>query len=186
MEWKMNQILKRINEVQVTKAVANCLGCGLPELVCICSDLAALKSDNELSIKLHVLMHEKELSRNTNTAKLLDHVFGNQVHFYVWKRKEPPEELLHLIHSSEDSVYLLYPSDEISNNIEAKELVAIQKTGSKNIHLLVLDGTWQEVRKILNKSPYLQKLVRLKMHVNGPSIFTLRRNQKEGNLCTFL
>ncbi|RLV60233.1 DTW domain-containing protein [Parashewanella curva] len=49
---------------------------------------------------------------------------------------------------------------------------------------MVLDGTWQEARKIYNKSSYLKELPKVKIEPSSTSIYQLRRNQKPNGLCT--
>jgi DTW domain-containing protein YfiP len=49
---------------------------------------------------------------------------------------------------------------------------------------LILDGTWQEARKIYNKSPYLQSMKIFSLSSDNESRYNIRRNQKEGGLCT--
>jgi DTW domain-containing protein YfiP len=51
-------------------------------------------------------------------------------------------------------------------------------------HWLLLDATWQEAAKMLRQSPYLQSCYRLAIEPESPSVYRLRRNQKEGALCT--
>jgi len=179
----MNTFVQKINEVQITRAMPNCLRCGLPEKVCICSCISELKHQ-ELKINLHVLLHEKELSRNTNTSRLMDFIFDHGVSYYLWERKSPPQDLMKIIESDTESIYLLYPEDASSKVYTPQEVISYNKRNDTNIHVLILDGTWQEARKMLNRSDYLKKLPRLKIDVQITSGFKLRRNQESGNLCT--
>ncbi len=54
--------------------------------------------------------------------------------------------------------------------------------GYKNY--IIIDGTWQQAQKIYNRSPYLKALPAVKIPVNKPSAYHLRRNQRAGCLCT--
>lgn len=79
---------------------------------------------------------------------------------------------------NERSVALLYPSEE-------SELISEKCCSSNSFkNYVVIDGTWQEARKIYNKSPYLHDLPTVKVETSAASIYTLRRNQKESGLCT--
>ena len=49
---------------------------------------------------------------------------------------------------------------------------------------IILDGTWQEARKMYNKSAYLQQAKKISLKVEQPSAYCLRRNQIEGGLST--
>jgi DTW domain-containing protein YfiP len=52
------------------------------------------------------------------------------------------------------------------------------------MHLVLIDATWQEARKIYNHSPYLRAAPRVVLEANTASSYRLRRNQPEGGLCT--
>jgi len=51
-------------------------------------------------------------------------------------------------------------------------------------NIILLDATWQEARKMFNKSPYLKNLPRAHIKPRQISQYQLRRNQPEGGLCT--
>jgi DTW domain-containing protein YfiP len=51
-------------------------------------------------------------------------------------------------------------------------------------HVIILDGTWQEARKIYNKSPYLKQAKWFSFNHSGPSRYNLRRNQVSDGLCS--
>lgn len=179
----MNKIIRMINGIQVTKACENCMSCGLPEPVCICETMKSL-SDCGLEIKIHIILHERETKRNTNTGRLPGMLFGESVQYYVWKRKDPPRDLVDRL-SDEDKLFvLLYPASEDAETLKPDEVIHSSKEESKEVHLVVVDGTWQETVKMVNRSSYLNEMSRLHLTHNVKSKFTLRKNQKDGNLCT--
>ena len=49
---------------------------------------------------------------------------------------------------------------------------------------IILDGTWQEAKKMLNKSSWLQAVPQVHLDITSESSYTLRRNQDSGHLCT--
>jgi DTW domain-containing protein YfiP len=49
---------------------------------------------------------------------------------------------------------------------------------------ILLDGTWDEARKMFRKSPYLQNFPVLSLQPELLSRYTLRRAQSEAHLCT--
>ena len=51
-------------------------------------------------------------------------------------------------------------------------------------YLVILDATWQEARKMFNRSSYLNQAERVSLDISKPSEFKLRRNQIEGGLST--
>ena len=154
---------------------AACPSCGL-NYQCICAHRPMLDSTTQIAL----LTHPNETRRVTNTGKLLTHSLPNcQVH--IWDCVNPPVELVKQI--AEQPSYLLFPSEEA---IEVSELQAsINSNESQSSPLfIILDGTWQEAKKMLNKSPWLQILPKVVLSTESLSNYRLRRNQEAGNLCT--
>lgn len=148
---------------------------------------------------LYLLTHSRETDKTTNTGALVQQALAARscirVEFIEWKRKEPDARLLHL--SLQKQLGLIYPlSPESSqacyllqqgeyqpqNQVAVDELVVRQAQQQK--HWVLVDATWQEAAKMLRQSPYLQSCYRLAIKPEAPSVYTLRRNQKEGALCT--
>ena len=124
---------------------------------------------------IYLLTHEREVLKRSNTGQIATQIAPDDVKVILWARKEPHLELLNLI--EQGKVALVYPTEEGEEDNSSD--------GSKGFeHFIVLDATWQEARKIFNKSPYLKALPRIHIKTDGPSRFTLRRNQVEGGLCT--
>lgn len=123
---------------------------------------------------MHIILltHQRELKKSTNTGSLVVDALGEGAKVVVWERLNPSPELLKKI--SEGSTALLYPSPD-STLISAAD--AYQ-------NYVIIDGTWQESQKIVNRSPYLHSLPTVKIQANGPSAYNLRRNQRPGCLCT--
>ncbi len=120
----------------------------------------------------YLLSHERELLRQDSTSSLLlssDECCSKRV---VWQRTEA-ERVEELLPSPSESV-LIYPSDECAD---------YEIYGSVDNYIL-LDGTWQEARKIYNRSPYLKKFRSVRLTGVKRSEYLLRRNQKDGGLCT--
>jgi len=125
-------------------------------------------------MKFWLLTHERELLRKTNTGECVLITDGIEAARVLWMRKEPNEELLSIIASQ--SVVVLYPSEQASN-------LSTQLLGTFE-HVIVLDATWQEAQKMMNQSPYLKSLPKVKLNSEQPSIYKLRRNQRGNGLCT--
>jgi len=118
-----------------------------------------------------LLTHSREISKTTNTGQLVQQLIPH-TQTIIWQRTRPDKKLLQLIESA--SVALVYPAEEdhcspVSQNFE---------------YFILIDSTWQEARKIYNRSPYLQELPRVQLSSKKPSKYSLRRNQVEGGLCT--
>ena len=123
-------------------------------------------------MKIYLLTHERELKKPTKTGGIVKECLGGKVEIIVWKRAEPSKELVELI--ERDQIALLYPGvDEGSS-----------KSPYDFKNFLILDATWQEARKMYNRSPYLQRASRVNLENNEPSIYKLRRNQIADGLST--
>lgn len=123
-------------------------------------------------MNIFLLTHQRERFKKTNTGSLVVDALGEKAQVVVWDRVAPDPELLRTI--AEGSVALLYPSAD-------SQLVS-ESSDSENY--IIIDGTWQEAQKIYNRSPYLKGLPVVKITAAYPSAYHLRRNQREGCLCT--
>jgi len=122
-------------------------------------------------MKIYLLTHECELTRATNTGAIAIESAKGVVERILWQRKNPNKELIELTNAR--SALLLYPTDsDKSESIEDYE------------NLIILDGTWQESAKIVNKSEYLKNIPRAGINSATESKYKLRRNQKTDGLCT--
>lgn len=142
---------------------------------CICSHQPSLTSHIEFAL----LYHENEQKKLTNTGKLITNSLPN-ARAYLWQRRELPTALLEKIARDDTETWLLFPSTENTLSTE----YANAKTSSKKQLFILLDATWQEAKKMVNRSPWLQELPCLYLENVDTSSYHLRRNQSEGNLCT--
>lgn len=122
-------------------------------------------------MQLILLTHSRETSKSTNTGQLISRAIPN-VMTIIWQRTEPDAGLLKLIADGE--TVLVYPDE---NAISVNDI-------SKYKNFILIDSTWQEARKIYNRSPYLHGLPSIKFSTDSKSRYTLRRNQLDGGLCT--
>ncbi|HAS6176419.1 TPA: DTW domain-containing protein [Vibrio vulnificus] len=152
-----------------------CPQCGL-RYQCLCDQFPSLQSE----VALVLLMHPNEVERETNTGKLL-HWCRLPVRQFVWQRAAPPQALLDLLSDAQFMPVVLYPSEQSITLTQIKERA--QQTQRQPL-FIILDATWQEARKMLNKSEWLKALPQLALHGDSTSNYQLRRNQQQGNLCT--
>lgn len=125
-------------------------------------------------MNIFLLTHYREIAKSSNTGALVTSVLGDKAKVITWERKCPSVELLACI--KDKNIALLYPSEN-SIDIAGDTYVEYE-------NYIVIDGTWQEARKIYNKSPYLHELPTIAITAKKPSAYTLRRNQKTNGLCT--
>jgi len=148
---------------------------------------------------LYLLTHSRELQKSTNTGALVVQALNASSHIKVevieWQRKAPDLRLLDL--SSKQQLGLVYPlqADTAQASYllqqglyQAQNSAALLEQATRLDeavrHWVLLDATWQEAAKMLRQSPYLQSSYRLAIKPETPSLYRLRRNQKEGALCT--
>ncbi|QQO83622.1 DTW domain-containing protein [Shewanella algae] len=158
-----------------------------------------------MPVKIILLTHERELNRASNTATLALNAYPTLCKRVLWARKAPDAWLME--HLSLGRTALLYPQTEesISRAQAANESpnLSQNQSPSSNLNqspvqgatwpqdvaqnlnsLVILDATWQEAGKMYRQSPYLQSLARVELQAEQGSAFRLRRNQRQGGLCT--
>ncbi len=153
-----------------------CLDCGF-HFNCICSLLPKLTSEHAMIL----LMHPNEVSRDTNTGKLLQQCRLN-VEPIIWDRKHPPQELMERLEDSGLYPVLLFPGEE---SLTLENVTQLSQQQNRQPLFIILDATWQEARKMINKSLWLKNVPLMRLVTQGESDYQLRRNQQQGNLCTF-
>jgi DTW domain-containing protein YfiP len=122
-------------------------------------------------MKIFLLTHEREMDRKTNTGNIAIKYTNNLVERIIWDRVNPDKKLLELIESNKAT--LLYPDEDAK---------PITFTNFEN--MIIIDATWQEARKIYNKSSYLKAIKKVTLTLQNTSQYNLRRNQPQGGLCT--
>lgn len=126
-------------------------------------------------MKIYLLTHERELHRATNTGSLAIGNSNNLVERILWQRVNPNKDLTRLIENNE--AVLLYSKGESCSAISSAEIEAYE-------NIIIIDGTWQESKKIFNQSPYLKMAPHFTLKTENDSLYKLRANQPKGGLCT--
>ncbi len=123
-------------------------------------------------MKFTLLTHSREFAKRSNTGRLVVDVLGGSAEQVRWDRTHPPARLVEEIDAG--GVALIYPgaADEAGGDL----------TGIRQV--ILIDGTWQEARRIHQRSPYLQNARRVSLKSAEPSVYNLRKNQKVAGLCT--
>lgn len=128
-------------------------------------------------IRIHLLTHQRELERPTNTGQLAIELFPHQVTRVIWSRVTPAQNLQRLAETNE--IALIHPTGKPLSTIQTSD-----SSAHRFKHFVLLDATWQEAQKILNRSNYLKQLEVFSLNPESPSKYQLRRNQKIDGLCT--
>jgi DTW domain-containing protein YfiP len=124
------------------------------------------------NMKFTLLTHSREFAKRSNTGQLVVDVLGTAAEQVRWDRIHPPARLVEEIDAG--GVALIYPGvvDEGGGDL----------TGIRQV--ILIDGTWQEARRIHQRSPYLQNVRRVSLKSAEKSVYNLRKNQKLSGLCT--
>ena len=138
-------------------------------------------------MKIFLLTHERELHRATNTGALALESTNKFVERIVWERVNPNKNLIQLIENNE--AVLLYSKDESSSAMSLTESTLAPSpvspvTIEEYENIIIIDGTWQESKKIFNQSPYLKVAPQFTLKTENDSKYKLRANQPKGGLCT--
>lgn len=123
-------------------------------------------------MKITLLTHFKEFEKRSNTGRLVVDVLGSAAEQVRWDRMNPPARLVEEIEAG--GVALVYPGATDENDGDLSGIT----------QFIIIDGTWNEARKIHQRSPYLQKVRRICLRTGEKSRYNLRKNQKEACLCT--
>jgi len=122
-------------------------------------------------MQLILLTHSRETKKASNTGQLISRVMP-EVRTIIWQRTEPDQALLKLIAEGETALVFQQEYSIHPDNVSAYK------------HFILIDSTWQEARKIYNRSPYLHDLPCIQFSTDKQSRYNLRRNQLDGGLCT--
>jgi DTW domain-containing protein YfiP len=123
-------------------------------------------------MKIYLLTHERELQKRSNTGRMVKRVLGDLIEIIPWKRKEPDANLVELLSSGH--AVMLFPDEQTEQSASLGDVNSF----------VIIDSTWQEARKIYNRSAYLKDAKKASLKVMQPSTYLLRRNQVPGGLST--
>lgn len=143
---------------------------------CVCQQVPQLTS----ALQLSLLMHDNERSRDTNTGRWLTAALPD-CQAFSWSRVEPNAALKARIADPSHYSVLVYPGEP---SLHVEDALAQARALHRKPHFILLDGTWQEAKKMERKSPWLKDLPRVTLSPQQLSQYRLRRNQSDGHLCT--
>jgi DTW domain-containing protein YfiP len=116
----------------------------------------------------------------SNTGWLIADVVADTFAF-GWARTEVAPELLALLNDPQWQPYVVFPAEFADATRVVHDVAHVTH---KRPLFILLDGTWDEARKMFRKSPYLQNFPVLSLQPEQLSRYQLRRAQSEAHLCT--
>jgi DTW domain-containing protein YfiP len=157
-----------------------CASCRLVPSHCLC----ALRPNVPTRAGMCLLMADIEPLKPSNTGWLIADVVTDTFAF-GWARTEVDPALLALLNDPQWQPYVVFPAEFADDARVVHEVTHAADTRPVKRPLFVLlDGTWDEARKMFRKSPYLQNFPVLSLHPEQLSRYKLRRAQSEAHLCT--
>ena len=155
------------------KIKERCPVCSASRILCLCDVMPRI----ELRTRICLLIHHRELSRNSNTGMLALRALVNSE---MRIRGEGRESLdLNNLLTPDYRTFLLFPS---SDAVELDDTLVAQER--KPIQLVVPDGTWRQASKIYLRYPELRKLPRVKIATPNNSTFQLRTQSRPEGMAT--
>ena len=150
-----------------------CPICAASRTLCLCDVLPRI----ELSTKVCLIIHHRELSRNSNTGLLAVRALVNSE---MRIRGEGRETLdLKDLLTPRYRTFLFYPSNDA---VELDRALVMQERTP--IQLIVPDGTWRQARKIHSRHPELKLVPRVKISAPDHAIFQLRAQSRPEGMAT--
>jgi DTW domain-containing protein YfiP len=125
-------------------------------------------------------MADIEPLKPSNTGWLIADVVADTFAF-GWARTVVAPELLTLLSDPQWQPYVVFPAEFAD---DARVVHDVAHVANKRPLFILLDGTWDEARKMFRKSPYLQNFPVLSLQPEQLSRYKLRRAQSEAHLCT--
>ncbi len=150
---------------------AQCSRCMRPQTHCLCALIPQLESRTRVLL----LQHPSEVSHALNTARLAALGLTNA----QLRVGEVFDDLDELINVPGYQARLLFPGED------AQVLPAHESAeASLPLLLVVPDGTWRKVRKLLHLNPLLAQLPRVTLPQGAVSRYRLRKAPGPGALST--
>lgn len=145
-----------------------CYRCFRPDALCLCSRLVPF----EAHVDLLVLQHPNERMKYFSTAKLVSGLVSNS---RLARGVEFEDSALRGLLDGR-SPYILFPSAEA---VDCRTVPL-----SRDDVVIVVDGTWSEAGKVLNRNPMLRGIPRLTFTETFESNYRIRKQPRLGYLST--
>jgi DTW domain-containing protein YfiP len=155
------------------KVLEPCPICAASRTLCLCDVVPRIA----LKTKIALVIHHRELSRNSNTGLLALRALVNSAVRIRGERRETLD--LKDLLLPQYRTFLFFPS------ADAVELdAALVAQDPRPIQLIVPDGTWRQARKIQSRHPELKELPRVKISKASHAIFQLRAQSRPERMAT--
>ena len=156
-----------------------CTGCRLVPSHCMCDVRPRLSPRAGMCL----LMADIESLKPSNTGWLVADVVAATFAF-GWARTQTDPALLALLADPQWQPYVVFPGEYAA---PARVVHAVQVASAASAQhplFILLDGTWDEARKMFRKIPYLDRFPVLSLSPSQHSRYRLRRSRRDDHFCT--
>nr|WP_086939366.1 tRNA-uridine aminocarboxypropyltransferase [Thaumasiovibrio occultus] len=155
--------------------VPRCKYCMVNSHLCICAHRPVVESNAAFML----VMYDDEVLKPSNSGRLIADVF-DECFAFIWSRTNPDPDMLAVLGDERYQPYVIFPEEYAPERV-ATEITL--ESGKKPLFIL-LDGSWNEAKKMFRKSPYLNQFPLLSIQPEQASRFTLRESAKDNQLAT--
>ncbi|PIJ49173.1 DTW domain-containing protein [Erwinia sp. OLTSP20] len=156
--------------------VKRCQRCLLPEIHCLCAGIITQSARSRFCL----VMFDTEPMKPSNTGRLIADILPDTCAF-SWSRTAVDAQLLKLINHPSYQPFVVFPA---SYACPERQVALSPPTQGNPPLFIMLDGTWNEARKMFRKSPWLDDFPVISLNVTTPSAYTLRAAHAPGQHCT--
>ncbi|AJJ18308.1 MULTISPECIES: tRNA-uridine aminocarboxypropyltransferase [Yersinia] len=153
-----------------------CQGCLLAERFCLCDTIKPQPAASRFCL----IMFDTEPLKPSNTGRLIADILPDTQAF-LWARTEVAPELLAAISDPTRQPYVVFPEKYAE---PPRQILNHLPISDKPPLFILLDGTWNEAKKMFRKSPYLADLPMLSLNVTNSSDYLLREAPRPEQHCT--
>ncbi len=145
-----------------------CSLCERPLKTCLCDEIVKLDCDYQLII----LQDPKEAKHALSSAPILaKSIIGAQL--VIGEQFDP----IHLLGENwQQQSLLVFPSET--------SLTGTQATQLKMKYVILLDGTWRKVSRLLHLNPWLNQIPAIGIQAENASEYQIRKSPREDGLST--
>ncbi len=157
-----------------TRTAPRCLRCRMLPNLCICSELLKLHIETQVIC----VLSRVEQWKTTNTGHLASLVLDN-CELRVRGDETQPLQTNDL-EDERHRTYVMFPADDAV--VLDRALI---DSDPRPFRLIYPDATWQQARRIMKRVPELKAAKKCVLPTFAASNYRLRKNPREGGLCTF-
>ena len=168
---------------EVTKPRTPCPRCARILGLCLCRRITPI----EIKPRILILMHPKEYSKTTGTARIVHQsIRHSRILRGYGQDFDSDPRILTLLSDPNARVMLLYPGADSLNlgSCTDEELQERIPRDGKQLYLLIVDGTWSTAKRMIRTSSVLSKLPKISFQVHQTSRFQFKKQPKDFCLST--